>query len=132
MKITYSYCEYNILDKVASETMKLLTTIIRPNILQEVREPLLAIGVSGLTVTEVRGYGRQQGHTELYRGAEYRVSFVPKIKLEIALDDALLDQAIEVVSGVAKTGRFGDGKLFISELDQILRLRTGESGVFAL
>ncbi len=132
MKITYSYYEYNILDKVASETMKLLTTIIRPNILQEVREPLLAIGVSGLTVTEVRGYGRQQGHTELYRGAEYRVSFVPKIKLEIALDDALLDQAIEVVSGVAKTGRFGDGKLFISELDQILRLRTGESGVFAL
>ena len=132
MKITYSYYEYNILDKVASETMKLLTTIIRPNILQEVREPLLAIGVSGLTVTEVRGYGRQQGHTELYRGAEYRVSFVPKIKLEIALDDALLDQAIEVVSGVAKTGRFGDGKLFISELDQILRLRTGESCVFAL
>jgi len=112
--------------------MKLLTAIIRPNILQEVREPLLAIGVSGLTVTEVRGYGRQQGHTELYRGAEYRVSFVPKIKLEIALDDALLDQAVEVISGVAKTGRFGDGKLFIAELDQVLRLRTGESGVFAL
>lgn len=118
--------------RVASRERKLLTAIIRPNILQEVREPLLAIGVSGLTVTEVRGYGRQQGHTELYRGAEYRVSFVPKIKLEIALDDALLDQAIEVISGVAKTGRFGDGKLFISELDQILRLRTGESGVFAL
>lgn len=100
--------------------------------LQAIREPLQAIGVSGLTVTEVKGYGRQQGHTELYRGAEYRISFIPKIKLEIALDDALLDQAIEVISGVVKTGRFGDGKLFISGLDQVLRLRTGESGVFAL
>ncbi|WP_299204538.1 P-II family nitrogen regulator [uncultured Amphritea sp.] len=112
--------------------MKLITAIIRPHMLDEVRGALQSLGVSGLTVTEVKGYGRQQGHTELYRGAEYRISFVPKIKLEIALDDSLLDQVVEVISGVAKTGCFGDGKLFIQQLDQVFRLRTGESGVFAL
>ncbi|SEQ09729.1 nitrogen regulatory protein P-II family [Amphritea atlantica] len=112
--------------------MKLITAIIRPHTLEEVRGPLQSIGVSGLTVTEVKGYGRQQGHTELYRGAEYRVSFVPKIKLEIALDDALLDQVVEAISGAARTGAFGDGKLFIQDLDQVFRIRTGESGASAL
>nr|WP_320135352.1 P-II family nitrogen regulator [uncultured Amphritea sp.] len=112
--------------------MKLIAAMIRPHILEEVRQSLQSIGVNGLTVTEVKGYGHQQRHTELYRGMESHIDFATKIKLEVAIDDALLEQAIEAVSVIAKTGRYGDGKLFISELEQVFRIRTGESGAFAL
>ena len=96
------------------------------------REALAAIGVQGITVTEVKGAGRQKGHTEMYRGAEYVVDFLPKVKIEIALDDSTLDQAIEAISKAAATGKIGDGKIFVSHLEQIIRIRTGETGVDAL
>jgi len=108
--------------------MKLVTAIIKPFKLDDVRAALSEIGVQGITVTEVKGFGRQKGHTELYRGAEYVVDFLPKVKLEIAIDDALLDQAIETISDAANTGKIGDGKIFVSNLEQVIRIRTGETG----
>jgi len=112
--------------------MKIITAIVKPFKLDDVRQALGDIGVQGLTVSEVKGFGRQKGHTELYRGAEYVVDFLPKVKLEIAIDDDLVDQAIEVISGSANTGKIGDGKIFITELEQVVRIRTGESGPAAL
>lgn len=112
--------------------MKFVTAIIKPFKLDEVREALSAMGVSGLTVTEVKGFGRQKGHTELYRGAEYVVDFLPKIKLEIGIADDLLDRAIEAISKAAGTGKIGDGKIFVFDLQQVVRIRTGESGPEAL
>jgi len=112
--------------------MKLLTAIIKPFKLDEVREALSAIGVQGITVTEVKGFGRQKGHTELYRGAEYVVDFLPKVKIEAAMRDELLEQAIEAVEKAASTGKIGDGKIFVFDLEQVIRIRTGETGVDAL
>ena len=112
--------------------MKLVTAIIKPFKLDEVREALSAIGVQGITVTEVKGFGRQKGHTELYRGAEYVVDFLPKIKLEAAVQSSMLDQVLEAIEKSARTGKIGDGKIFISDLDQVIRIRTGESGPEAL
>ena len=112
--------------------MKLVAAIIKPFKLDDVREALSEIGVTGITVTEVKGFGRQKGHTELYRGAEYVVDFLPKIKVEIAIDDDLLDSVIEAISASAKTGKIGDGKIFVYELGQAVRIRTGESGPDAL
>ncbi|MCG6860222.1 MAG: P-II family nitrogen regulator [Chromatiaceae bacterium] len=112
--------------------MKLIAAIIKPFKLDDVREALADIGVSGITVIEVKGFGRQKGHTELYRGAEYVVDFLPKIKLEIAVDDALLDKVIEAITGAARTGKIGDGKIFVFELGQVIRIRTGETGPDAL
>jgi len=106
--------------------------IIKPFKLDDVREALSEIGVQGITVCEVKGFGRQKGHTELYRGAEYVVDFLPKVKLEIAIDDALLDQVIEVISSSANTGKIGDGKIFVTSIEQAIRIRTGESGSDAL
>jgi nitrogen regulatory protein P-II 2 len=112
--------------------MKLVTAIIKPFKLDEVREALSAIGVQGITVTEVKGFGRQKGHTELYRGAEYVVDFLPKVKIEAALDDAILERAIEAIEKSAKTGTIGDGKVFVFDLEQVIRIRTGETGAEAL
>jgi nitrogen regulatory protein P-II 2 len=112
--------------------MKLISAIIKPFKLDDVREALADIGVSGITVIEVKGFGRQKGHTELYRGAEYVVDFLPKIKVEIAVDDSLVDQVIEAVTGAAQTGKIGDGKIFVSDLEQVIRIRTGETGPDAL
>ncbi len=112
--------------------MKMVTAIIKPFKLDEVREALSAIGVQGITVTEVKGFGRQKGHTELYRGAEYVVDFLPKVKLEVAIDTALLDRAIEAIEKSAKTGKIGDGKIFVFDLEQVVRIRTGETGAEAL
>ncbi len=108
--------------------MQLITAIIKPFKLDEVREALAELGVAGVTVTEVKGFGRQKGHTELYRGAEYVVDFLPKVKLEIALVDELLEGAVEVIQCAAKTGKIGDGKIFISPLNDAIRIRTGETG----
>ena len=112
--------------------MKFVSAIIKPFKLDEVREGLSAIGVQGITVTEVKGFGRQKGHTELYRGAEYVVDFLPKVKVEVAIDDALLDQVIEAIEKAANTGKIGDGKIFVFDLQQAIRIRTGETGVEAL
>ncbi len=112
--------------------MKLVTAIIKPFKLDDVREALSEIGVQGITVTEVKGFGRQKGHTELYRGAEYVVDFLPKVKIEAAVDDGLVDQVIEAVSKAANTGKIGDGKIFVYDLEQAVRIRTGESGPEAL
>ena len=112
--------------------MKIITAIVKPFKLDDVRQALGEIGVQGLTVSEVKGFGRQKGHTELYRGAEYVVDFLPKVKLEIAIDDDLLDQAIEAITSSANTGKIGDGKIFITNLEQVVRIRTGESGPAAL
>jgi|SRR5690606_33746398 len=108
--------------------MKLITAVIKPFKLDDVRTALSEVGVQGMTVTEVKGFGRQKGHTELYRGAEYVVDFLPKVKIELALDDAMVDQAVEAISKAAYTGKIGDGKIFISALDEIIRIRTGETG----
>ncbi len=108
--------------------MKFVTAIIKPFKLDEVREALSAIGVSGITVTEVKGFGRQKGHTELYRGAEYVVDFLPKVKLEIAVADHVVEQAVETIVKAANTGKIGDGKIFVTNLEQIIRIRTGETG----
>ena len=112
--------------------MKLVSAIIKPFKLDDVREALADIGVSGITVIEVKGFGRQKGHTELYRGAEYVVDFLPKIKVEIAIDDDLIDQVIEAITNAARTGKIGDGKIFVSDVDQVIRIRTGETGPDAL
>ena len=112
--------------------MKLITAIIKPFKLDEVREALSDIGVQGITVTEVKGFGRQKGHTELYRGAEYVVDFLPKVKVEAAIDDALLDRVIEAIENAARTGKIGDGKVFVTDLEQVIRIRTGETGAEAL
>ncbi|MCK9508455.1 MAG: P-II family nitrogen regulator [Pigmentiphaga sp.] len=112
--------------------MKLITAIIKPFKLDEVREALSAIGVQGVTVSEVKGFGRQKGHTELYRGAEYVVDFLPKIKVEIALNDELVDLAIEAIEKAARTGKIGDGKIFVFPLEHIVRIRTGETGQNAI
>ena len=112
--------------------MKLVTAIIKPFKLDDVREALSEIGVQGVTVTEVKGFGRQKGHTELYRGAEYVVDFLPKVKMEAAIDHGLLDQVVEAISKAANTGKIGDGKIFVSDLEQVIRIRTGESGSDAL
>ena len=108
--------------------MKMVTAIIKPFKLDDVREALSDIGVQGITVTEVKGFGRQKGHTELYRGAEYVVDFLPKVKIEVAITDELLDQALEVIAKAANTGKIGDGKIFVVNLEQALRIRTGETG----
>ena len=112
--------------------MKLVTAIIKPFKLEEVRSALTDLGLQGMTVTEVKGYGRQKGHTEIYRGAEYAVSFLPKIKIEVVITDDQLPAALEAVTGAARTGRIGDGKIFISEILYVLRIRTGESGESAV
>ena len=112
--------------------MKMVTAIIKPFKLDEVREALSAIGVQGITVTEVKGFGRQKGHTELYRGAEYVVDFLPKVKIEAAIQDGILDQVIEAVEKSAGTGKVGDGKIFVFDLEQVIRIRTGETGEDAL
>lgn len=112
--------------------MKMVTAIVKPFKLDEVREALSAIGVTGITVTEVKGFGRQKGHTELYRGAEYVVDFLPKVKIEAAVDDAIVDRVIEAVESAARTGKIGDGKIFVSALEQVVRIRTGETGKDAL
>ena len=112
--------------------MKLVTAIIKPFKLDEVREALSAIGVQGITVTEVKGFGRQKGHTELYRGAEYVVDFLPKVKIEAAMQNDLVDRAIEAIEKAARTGKIGDGKVFVFDLLQVVRIRTGETGANAL
>ena len=112
--------------------MKFIAAIIKPFKLDEVREALSAIGVQGITVTEVKGFGRQKGHTELYRGAEYVVDFLPKVNVEAAIPDDILDQAIEASEKFASTGKIGDGKIFVCELEQAIRIRTGETGTDAL
>ena len=112
--------------------MKIVTAIIKPFKLDEVREALSAIGVQGITVTEVKGFGRQKGHTELYRGAEYVVDFLPKVKIEAAIADDMVDQVIEAIEGASRTGKIGDGKIFVCNLEQVVRIRTGETGTEAL
>jgi len=112
--------------------MKLVTAVIKPFKLDDVREALSDIGIQGVTVTEVKGFGRQKGHTELYRGAEYVVDFLPKVKIEVAIDDEMLDQVIEAISKTANTGKIGDGKIFVMPLEQVVRIRTGETGLDAL
>ena len=112
--------------------MKMVTAIIKPFKLDDVRESLSEIGVQGITVTEVKGFGRQKGHTELYRGAEYVVDFLPKVKIEVATSDDLLDQVIESISKAANTGKIGDGKIFVTALEQAIRIRTGETGTDAI
>jgi nitrogen regulatory protein P-II 2 len=118
--------------KAQEESMKLITAVIKPFKLDEVREALSGIGVQGITVTEVKGFGRQKGHTELYRGAEYVVDFLPKVKIEAAVADALVERAIEAIENAARTGKIGDGKVFVYDLQQVVRIRTGETGDEAL
>ncbi|MDO5681126.1 MAG: P-II family nitrogen regulator [Pelistega sp.] len=112
--------------------MKLLTAIIKPFKLEDVRTALADIGIQGLTITEVKGFGRQKGHTELYRGAEYSIDFLPKVKLEAAISDSMVEQAIEVICQSGSTGKIGDGKIFITSIEQVVRIRTGETGESAL
>lgn len=112
--------------------MKLITAIIKPFKLDDAREALSDIGVQGITATEVKGFGRQKGHTELYRGAEYVVDFLPKVKLEIAIADELVEKVIDAITGAANTGKIGDGKIFVSSLEQVIRIRTGETGEDAI
>ncbi|WP_041522097.1 P-II family nitrogen regulator [Gilvimarinus agarilyticus] len=112
--------------------MKLITAVVKPFKLDDVRTGLSEVGVQGMTVTEVKGFGRQKGHTELYRGAEYVVDFLPKVKIELAVDDALVDQAVEAITKAAQTGKIGDGKIFITPLEEIIRIRTGETGSEAI
>lgn len=112
--------------------MKLITAIIKPFKMDDVREALSEIGVAGVTATEVKGFGRQKGHTELYRGAEYVVDFLPKVKLEIAVSDDVVDKAVETIVNAANTGKIGDGKIFVTNLEQVIRIRTGETGEDAI
>ena len=112
--------------------MKMVTAIVKPFKLDEVREALSAIGVQGITVTEVKGFGRQKGHTELYRGAEYVVDFLPKVKIEAAVNDDVVDRVIEAIESSARTGKIGDGKIFVTAVEQVIRIRTGESGEAAV
>jgi len=120
------------LKREGRHSMKLITAIIKPFKLDDVRQAISDVGVQGVTVTEVRGFGRQRGHTEIYRGAEYVVEFVPKTKIEIAVDDALLDQVIEAIAKSAQTGKVGDGKIFVFDLAQVVRIRTGERDASAI
>ena len=108
--------------------MKLITAIVKPFKLEEVREALAEVGVTGLTVTEVKGFGRQKGHTELYRGAEYVVDFLPKVKIEVAVKDSEVERSIDSIVKAAKTGKIGDGKIFVTNIEQVIRIRTGETG----
>lgn len=112
---------------LGEQVMKLITAVIKPFKLDDVREALSGVGVSGITATEVKGFGRQKGHTELYRGAEYVVDFLPKVKLEIAINDDQVDAVIEAISGAANTGKIGDGKIFVTSLEHVVRIRTGET-----
>jgi nitrogen regulatory protein P-II 2 len=128
----HRYAHQNFLINPNEDEMKLITAIIKPFKLDEVREALSAIGVQGITVTEVKGFGRQKGHTELYRGAEYVVDFLPKTKIEAAVDDAIVERAIEAIENAARTGKIGDGKIFVYDLQQVVRIRTGETGKEAL
>jgi nitrogen regulatory protein P-II 1 len=112
--------------------MKLISAIIKPFKLDEVREALSEVGVNGLTVTEVKGFGRQRGHTELYRGAEYVVDFLPKVKIELVVDDKLVDQAIDAIQSAARTNKIGDGKIFVTNVERVIRIRTGEQGEAAI
>jgi nitrogen regulatory protein P-II 2 len=112
--------------------MKLITAVVKPFKLDDVRTALSEVGVQGMTVTEVKGFGRQKGHTELYRGAEYVVDFLPKVKVELAVDDAMVEQAVEAITKAAQTGKIGDGKIFITPLEEIIRIRTGETGPDAI
>ncbi|UCF88807.1 MAG: P-II family nitrogen regulator [bacterium] len=112
--------------------MKYIISIIKPGKLEEVREALSSIGVTGMTVSEIKGFGRQKGHKELYRGAEYTIDFLPKVKVEVAVDDALADQTVRTISAAAKTGKIGDGKIFVLDLTEAIRIRTGEAGSEAL
>jgi nitrogen regulatory protein P-II 1 len=112
--------------------MKKIEAIIKPFKLDEVKEALHEIGLQGLTVTEAKGFGRQKGHTELYRGAEYVVDFLPKVKIEVVLDDSMVDRAVEAITQAARTGRIGDGKIFISTVEEVIRIRTGEKGTEAV
>ena len=112
--------------------MKLITAIIKPYKLDEVREALSEVGVTGLTITDVKGFGRQKGHTELYRGSEYVVDFLPKVKIEIVIDDNLLNEAVTCIENASKTGRIGDGKIFVTNIEQAVRIRTGETGTDAI
>jgi nitrogen regulatory protein P-II 2 len=116
----------------ATEPMKKIEAIIKPFKLDEVKDALHEIGLQGLTVVEAKGFGRQKGHTELYRGAEYVVDFLPKVKIEAAVDEAIVDRVIEAIEGAARTGKIGDGKIFVSTLEQVVRIRTGETGKDAL
>ncbi len=125
----YKLCLLTIVKRVF---MKLITAVVKPFKLDDVREVLSDIGVSGITVTEVKGFGRQKGHTELYRGAEYVVDFLPKAKIEVAVADDLVDQAVEAIAQAANTGKIGDGKIFVTNLEQVIRIRTGETGEDAL
>jgi nitrogen regulatory protein PII len=117
---------------LSEEIMKLITAIVKPFKLDDVREALSEIGVSGVTVTEVKGFGRQKGHTELYRGAEYVVDFLPKAKIEVAVAEAMMEKAVEAITKAANTGKIGDGKIFVTNLEQVVRIRTGETGEEAL
>lgn len=132
--IYFLACFFHIQGRLTKKrtNMKLITAVIKPFKLDEVREALSAIGTSGVTVTEVKGFGRQKGHTELYRGSEYVIDFLPKVKIEIAVDDALLEPAIEAITSAASTGKIGDGKIFVSQLEEVIRIRTGETGANAL
>jgi nitrogen regulatory protein P-II 2 len=112
--------------------MKLITAIVKPFKIDDVRDALAGVGIQGMTVTEVKGFGRQKGHTELYRGAEYNVDFMPKIKIEVAVATDMVDQVIETISEAANNGKIGDGKIFVSDLSEVVRIRTGEKGVEAL
>lgn len=112
--------------------MKKIEAVIKPFKLDEVKEALHEVGIQGITVTEAKGFGRQKGHTELYRGAEYVVDFLPKVKLEIVVEDSLAERAVEAIQNAAKTGRIGDGKIFVSTIDEVIRIRTGESGADAI
>jgi nitrogen regulatory protein P-II 1 len=112
--------------------MKRITAIIKPFKLDEVRESMAAVGITGLTVTEVKGFGRQKGHTELYRGAEYVVDFLPKVKIEVICDDGMVERAVDAIVTAARTGRIGDGKIFVTPVDEVVRIRTGERGEAAL
>jgi nitrogen regulatory protein PII len=123
---------HSIAINAQGNAMKLITAIIKPFKLDDVRESLSDLGIAGITVTEVKGFGRQKGHTELYRGAEYVVDFLPKVKIEVAVTDALLDQAIECIIKAANTGKIGDGKIFVANLEQVIRIRTSETGDQAL
>ncbi len=112
--------------------MKLITAVVKPFKLDDVKEALKNIGVTGMTVTEVRGFGRQGGHTETYRGAEYKIDFVPKVSIEVVVDDAVVDQVIETISGGAATGKIGDGKIWVLDVERLIRIRTGEEGADAV
>jgi nitrogen regulatory protein P-II 2 len=117
-----------IIEETKEPLMKLITAVIKPFKLDDVRTGLSDVGVQGMTVTEVKGFGRQKGHTELYRGAEYVVDFLPKVKLELVVDDTMVDQAVEAITKAAHTGKIGDGKIFVTEVSDIIRIRTGETG----